>query len=650
MLPKTRRRLFLEPLEDRLTLSTTAVPWPDPGHLTLSFPRDGTSTGQQGSTLSQNLSAVAGTHAWQLAILRAYQTWAVNGNVNLSVVGDGGEPFGAPGVPQGDSRFGDFRVGMAALATTALANTAPFTWAGTTWAGDTLLNSNYSFAVNGQGGQYDLTTVMLHEAGLAFGLNDNSDTTDPTSVMYNQYAGVRTAPSAGDVADFQSLYGARAPDAYQGAAGNGSFATAYAFTSLPLSGVTLQADLGHYGQSEFYKFTAPLGSTSLMFDLTTAGISSLVAKVTVYNANRQEIASTAATDPMNGNLFVAVPGSLLGGNYYIQVSGATNDVFSIGSYQLSVGVETLAGISLPKSTYSGPVHLNNLGSVLSAALNLVPHWSSPSNLAFNSTFYGRLNSGGEQDWFHIDAPPAATYGTAPLVMVAEAWGTDSLAPLHPYVEIWSAGPSPQLLSTQVLTNDHGVFTIQLPNAAAGSAGYNILLRALTPSGGNNTGNYFLGINFHAAPPVVLGEVASGTLGSSGTQLFSQMTVNQNELWHFRLSADAGGSTAAEEVQMQIYDSSGNLLFTLTSYAGQPPATGCVYLTAGTYTVRFVAVAQDPDLFASLAFDLTGENLSYPMGAVMTPTGVSGGRTAPTSSTSPPSGQSPSGTYNPPAYS
>jgi hypothetical protein len=51
--PKTRRRLVVEQLEDRLTPSTTAVPWPNPGHLTLSFAPDGTSTGQLASTLFQ---------------------------------------------------------------------------------------------------------------------------------------------------------------------------------------------------------------------------------------------------------------------------------------------------------------------------------------------------------------------------------------------------------------------------------------------------------------------------------------------------------------------------------------------------------------------------------------------------------------------
>ena len=653
MAQKTRRRLFLEHLEDRLTPSTTAVPWPNPGHLTLSFAPDGTSTGQLSSTLFQNLNGVTSTSAWQLAILTAYQTWAVNSNVNISVVNDGGEAFGAPGVPQGDARFGDFRVGMAALADTALADTAPFTWTGTTWAGDTLLNSGFNFSVNGQspsaGTGYDLFSVMLHEAGLAFGLPDEG--TNPASVMYNQYQGTFTGLTAGDVAAFQALYGTRTPDAYQGTTGDNTFATAYNFLALPASGLTLQADLGRIGEAEYYKFTAPVLTTGLNIDLTTSGLSLLTAKLTVYNANHQVLGSTKAVNPLNGDLTLSVPGALLGGTYYIEVSGATNNVFSVGSYQLSVGVSTLLGISLPKSTYTSPISLTNPGSILSAVVSLLPTWTNPSSLAFNVSTYSQISYAGQQNWFYVPSPPTSTYGSGPQVMVAEAWGTSATSPLHPEVEVYSGGLFPQLLSSQVLTNDQGVFTIQLPNAASAN-GYYVVVQSLNASGSGSTGQYFLGVNFHAQPPVALSQMASGTLNQSSNQEFMQLALNQNELWHFNLSASTGGVNPAEEVQMQIYDQSGNLLFTVVSYAGQPPSTGDVYLMAGTYTIRFVAAAEDPDQLAAISFALTGENLSYPMSTTtMHSTGYGSSGTAPAySTTQPTTTNSPGGTYSPPVYS
>src|SRR5205814_1535882 len=96
-----------------------------------------------------------------------------------------------------------------------------------TYSGDVKLNSKLKFGVVG-GGQYDLFTVLLHEAGHALGLGDS---TDPTSAMYGQYLGPCTGLSAGDISALQALYGVRVPDANEGTTGNDTFATA---TSLNL--------------------------------------------------------------------------------------------------------------------------------------------------------------------------------------------------------------------------------------------------------------------------------------------------------------------------------------------------------------------------------------------------------------------------------
>src|SRR5438093_6491411 len=102
--------LNVERLEDRYAPATFGNPWPDASHLTLSFAPDGTRVGDRISALFQTLSSRPATSNWQLAILRAFQTWAINANINLSVIGDGGQPFGTPGPIQGDARYGDIRL------------------------------------------------------------------------------------------------------------------------------------------------------------------------------------------------------------------------------------------------------------------------------------------------------------------------------------------------------------------------------------------------------------------------------------------------------------------------------------------------------------------------------------------------------------
>ncbi len=107
------RTLGVEELEPREVPATFGTPWPDGEHLTLSFAPDGTAIG---SAPSDSFAAL-GPDA-RLAVLRAFQAWAVHANVNVGLVSDSGAAFGTGGAVQGDPRFGDVRVGGARWRTT----------------------------------------------------------------------------------------------------------------------------------------------------------------------------------------------------------------------------------------------------------------------------------------------------------------------------------------------------------------------------------------------------------------------------------------------------------------------------------------------------------------------------------------------------
>src|SRR5205823_3351272 len=101
-------------------------------------------------------------------ILKAFQTWAVQANINLTVTADGGQPFGAPGAGHLDPRFGDIRIGAVAMSPEALSVSVPHDpFMSGTWAGDMLVNNTVNFGPSGA----DLFTVALHEAGHVFGLD-----------------------------------------------------------------------------------------------------------------------------------------------------------------------------------------------------------------------------------------------------------------------------------------------------------------------------------------------------------------------------------------------------------------------------------------------------------------------------------------------
>src|SRR5215208_5444345 len=115
--------LRLQALEDRAVPATFGESWLDGRHLTLSFAPDGTAISGVGSLLG---GTPLGSDAARLEILRAFQTWAVNSNLNIGLFGDNGAAFGAAGAIQGDPRFGDIRVGARVLGSDVVAITSPF--------------------------------------------------------------------------------------------------------------------------------------------------------------------------------------------------------------------------------------------------------------------------------------------------------------------------------------------------------------------------------------------------------------------------------------------------------------------------------------------------------------------------------------------
>src|SRR6478672_11866611 len=113
---RNKRPLTLERLENRLAPAAFAVPWPEADELTLSFASDGTDAGGRLSSLFRTLDARIPRAVWQREILRAFQTWAVEADINVGVVADRGLPFGTLGFKEGDPRFGDIRLGAYPMA------------------------------------------------------------------------------------------------------------------------------------------------------------------------------------------------------------------------------------------------------------------------------------------------------------------------------------------------------------------------------------------------------------------------------------------------------------------------------------------------------------------------------------------------------
>lgn len=618
MIKKSPLRLCVEYLEDRLT-PTTGIPWPNPGNLTLSFAPNGTQTGNGTTSSLYSMFGSIPQASWETQILEAFQTWAVQANINIGLVSDDGAPIGTNALTQADPQFGDIRVSAQPLTNTTsgtsgtVAQTVGYDPAVGGLSGDLTLNSLSSYMIgmtSAQPTSYDLYSVAVHEAGLALSLAENND---PTTVMWGGYA-YRTGLSPSDISAIQALYGARTPDQYAGSSGDGTLATAFNMTANG-NLTSLSANLNTIGDTEMYRFTTPsvvTGINGLTVNLNAAGISLLTAQLSVLDANGNVVASTVTTDPTNNNLSITIPNYQPSTTYYVQVKGASSNVFSVGAYNLQLNYSLANGspATYGQAAVTGSQYVNSQGqdnNTLSTATPL--GMANTSSTTF--TALGSISTPYDVNWYQI-TPTAATAYTGTLsVGVVPLSGNGFL----PTVSVYNSQGN--LLPTVVVTNQDGAFTVELGAQSTGTT-YYIEVAAANPTGNSAVGQYALTSNLSTGGMTTFSSLSSGTVTASTTSpsasldtTYSQLTVNTTRLLQFSLAVSTATGAPQSALQVAILDGNGNIVFSLVAVAGQPLTTGTVWLENGTYTVAFTAATQNGSALQGVNYNLSSQILSNP---------------------------------------
>jgi hypothetical protein len=620
----------LEALEDRCVPALFGQPWSDPEHLTLSLAPDTTLLAGQQSRLFGTLDAQLPRAAWQRVVLQAFQTWAVQANLNIGVVPDGGADFGAAGRTQGDARFGDIRLGAEALSADALAVAVPHDpLLSGTWTGDVFVNSAARFTAA------RLFTVLLHEAGHVFGLDESAD---PRSVMY-PVLGQPKPFTAQDLALLRGLYGPRTPDIWEtlrGNKGNETLATATRIktsdVSDPYDGktplvtfgdITTTRDLDNYWLTPLTGYSGPV-----TFRLQTAGISLLAPSLTVLDQRGRVVGRAASVNPAGGTVAIHLARVVPGARYYLHVQGAVHNVFGIGRYALVVTFDKLvqttpaqlgaflrsapSGLDRAKDdAISDPAHAllepdAGANDTALTAVDLRPR--SNAVPATHAQALGSLEAATDVDFYRLRAPK--TGNQDPFVLVVSL-NTAALNGVLPQVTLLDANFNP--LPAQVLVNSRGTFTVEATGLPPGK---DVYLRVASPAG--QTGNYTLQADFGGRALQPRG-FALGSLQADRPAATYSLFVAHTQLMQFTLAADSlvAGSTAA--ARLDLRDAQGQIVLTLRARGGETFTADAQLLPPGAYSATLTLEPGAGGQLDGMNFRVVGFSLSNPIGpAVVNP--------------------------------
>lgn len=538
-------------LEGRDLPATFGIPWPQPAAVTVSFAPDGADVDGTPSELHAHL---AGHPAWQNAILRALQQWAVVADLNFGVVSDDGSALGVAGQSQSDPRFGDIRIFAVPMSNSVLAITAPPGDIGGTRAGDIILNSNLAFGANG----HDLYTVLLQEVGHAIGIGNSAD---QASAMYEFYHGRREGLSSGDQAAAVALYGART-DAWEPAGRNDRKSKA-----SPLGegdNVRTLGDLRNAADQDWYSFIATGDAADVT--LSAEGWSLLAGRVTAFNANGKRVGRLAA-DHAGQDLTLSLDNLRPGKRYFLRVDDALG-AFAAGNYDLKVVGEPSAPLET-RLLGAEPVDDAGTNDTAFAATELS---NQSTNNGTSYRAFARLRAD-DIDIYRIHTPKAGFNQNNVLTVSLRSFTGEP-----PEVRVLnSLGLQ---VSHRVVADGRGTHAIVVDDAVD-DVDYFVKVAG-------DAGDYALRVDFRSLVSAVH-QVESGLLSILNPKKSGSLRVTGTAQIHFQLSALLL-PLLGPSVTVTVYDAANRVKLRLLAQAGDT-VSGTALLNAGNYRVEVKANGQ-----------------------------------------------------------
>ena len=610
--------------------SLPALPWPD-GRVTISFAPDEVEIGRYRNELSLHLDNQLGNPDWKIEILRAFQAWARHSGLRVALSPDSPRAFGVPGLAQGDPRFGDIRLG-AFPQTEVLGNAVFFHPSSGVWAGDIFLDTNRTFVIDhGSAGapgpeQYDLFSVLLHEAGNSLGLVDEEY--DPDSVMFFAYLGTRSGLSLGDINRIQQLYGPPSPDPWEGELRNDYFATATPIkfaTSFPRSLVeTVNGRIQNSADVDFYRFSGTTLAENCWVKLRARERSLLCGRIRVFDGNFQEIASIEAEDPIRNSVGKEITGILPGQTIFVAIDWSGVPDFEFGDYELALDFNQNAGdeFAEPNDDDDEPLDffeaddeglvdvLYSMSGLIDPELNANDTFASAVEL-----FSARGLPPGTRFELISSLATAADRDVYRIQTAADASGTMAIN-LNPLglesarfnLTVYDAAKR-VVLVTQRFRVD-GDLVIEAQGIQPNSIYY---LQVTSNRRSSNAGNYLLLAQVGTKAPE-LENVQEVLLSATEPDQFGEFTTAKTQLFRFDLSMSSADSQN-QACQLTVYSETGRVEL-VTSVVSGGNRRAYVWLQAGTHYFRFSAKTRRSRSIVPSIVRLDGASISDDEGPIL----------------------------------
>jgi hypothetical protein len=449
--------------------------------------------------------------------------------------------------------------------------------------------------------------------------------------MYGHGLPTHTELTEQDVLAIQDLQGQRLPDALEGDSGNDTLQTAVEL-SLPrqtagqlqppilvYGDLTTSADVDYFALPQNHRGAAPV-----TVRLQSKGISLLAPRVRVIARNGREIGSSASVQAGGATVLVRIDDLDQGERYFVEVTSARSDEFSVGGYSLIVtydGLPQIDGRRIDQTAVGRERELDQTqvqsllteeNALINGDLHQDDQLGQARRLGRRDEFanaarfetVASISDSSDIDYYRFDTLDLDE--DDPLILNLTV---HSLSPgeLIPRATVFDQKRDP--VAAEVLVNGQGEFVIQ--SQLQPDQVYYVRVEAADTQTPFVRGNYGMTLAL-VDEWIQLDTYLSTTVDREHPLAVHSLYVAQSQLFHTVVEVQPAPQSANQLLVAQFVDEQGQVLARLGTAPGDTRSFNSMLLTPGEYSVRLFAAGLADGELVRMSFNLRGTTFSDPL--------------------------------------